>query len=207
MIHALHHPLVQTLVNHLRHHHTDALRFRHTVKELTKILLYEALESSSMISQSIPTWQGEQMFDVMDEEEYLVVTVLLAGMPMLEAVAEVLPKISSGFLAMRRDEVTHESTLFYDRLPACEGTHVILVDVMLATGRSLIDALVLLKSRGVKQITCLNVIASPEGLKRIEEEHPDVSLYVAQVDEKLDVNKYIIPGLGDAGDREYNTPE
>ena len=125
---------------------------------------------------------------------------------MLESVMETLPQIRGGFLAMKRDERSHESRLYYDRLPECEGKTVIIVDVMLATGGSLCDAIEIVKSKHPKEILCLNIIAAPEGLAKVQENHPDVNVIIAQIDKKLNENKYIIPGLGDAGDREYNTP-
>ena len=120
---------------------------------------------------------------------------------------DLFPDAQAGFLAIKRDETTHESKLYYDRVPDCQGKHLILVDPMVATGGSLIDAMELLKERGASKITSLNIIGSPEGLERIEKKYPELDIYIAQVDERLNDNKYIIPGLGDAGDRQYNTPE
>lgn len=207
MIKELTDPLINTLISSLRSTKTDALRFRHIVKELTKLLLHEALKESALVEKRVETWRGAFMYEVLDESSYVVVTVLRAGMPMLESVMELLPQASAGFLAMKRDEVTHESRLYYDRLPSCEGKHVILVDVMLATGGSLNDALTVIKSKNPKEIFCLNIIGAPEGLESVQKKHPDVNITIAQIDEKLNSNKFIIPGLGDAGDREYNTPE
>ena len=143
----------------------------------------------------------------MDEENLVVVTVLRAGMPMLEAVMETLPHVTGGFLAIKRDETTHESVLYYDRLPDCKNKKVIIVDVMLATGGSLCDAIEIIKSKDPSAIVSLNIIGAPEGLKRVQKGHPDVDVFISKVDEKLNEKMFIIPGLGDAGDREYNTPE
>ena len=132
-------------------------------------------------------------------------TVLRAGMPMLDSVMELLPEAHAGFLAMKRDETTHESVLYYDRLPNCKGKTILLVDPMVATGGSMIDALELIKTREPLEIIALNIIGSPEGLDVVSSAYPDVDIYIAQIDERLNDDKYIIPGLGDAGDRSYNT--
>ena len=207
MIYELSNPVTKTLVTHLRDQRRDAIRFRHTVAELTKQLVYEALKDFPLIEKEIVPWQGRGCFSTIDEENIVVVTVLRAGMPMLDSVMELLPNAVAGFLAMKRDETTHESKLYYDRLPDCKDKNILLVDPMVATGGSMIDALELIKTREPKRIITLNIIGSPEGLKKVSYAHPDVDIYISQIDEKLDDNKYIIPGLGDAGDRAYNTPE
>jgi len=198
-------PIIKTLICTLRESKTDALRFRHSVKEITKILLHESLKDIKLVSKLVKTWRGEEAYEVLDEESFIVVTVLRAGMPMLEAVMETLPKVTGGFLAMKRDETSHESKLYYDRLPECKGKSVVLVDVMLATGGSLCDGIDIIKSKNPKEIICLNVIGSPEGLEMVQRVHPEIDIYISQIDQHLNEQKFIIPGLGDAGDREYNT--
>lgn len=200
-------PIIKTLISSLRDSNTDALRFRHNVKEITKILLNEALKDTNLSPKTVKTWNGSEEHEVIDDELFVVVTVLRAGMPMLEAVMETLPKITGGFLAIKRDETTHKSKLYYDRLPECTGKKVILVDVMLATGGSLCDAIEIIKTKNPLDIQCLNIIGSPEGIEVIEKRYRDINIYISQIDEKLNENKFIIPGLGDAGDRQYNTPE
>ncbi len=207
MIYELHNPVTKTLVTHLRDQRRDAVRFRHTIAELTKQLVYEALRDFPLIPKVIVPWQGDGTFSTIDEENIVVVTVLRAGMPMLDSVMDLLPNAVAGFLAMKRDESTHESKLYYDRLPDCKGKTVLLVDPMVATGGSMVDALELIKTREPKRVITLNIIGSPEGLENVSSTHPDVDIYIAQIDERLDENKYIIPGLGDAGDRAYNTVE
>lgn len=205
MIYELSNPLTKTLVTHLRDQRQDAIRFRHTISELTKQLVYEALKDFPLIERNIAVWQGDGAFFTIDEENIMVVTVLRAGMPMLDSVMELLPDAKAGFLAMKRDETTHKSVLYYERLPECKGKTVLLVDPMLATGGSMVDALDLIKSREPSRIIALNIIGSPEGLGHVNSSHSDVDIYIAQVDERLNDAKYIIPGLGDAGDRAYNT--
>lgn len=205
MIYELSNPVTKTLITYLREQKSDAIRFRHTVAELTKQLVYEALKEFPLKQKKIISWQGEHSFGALDEENIIVVTVLRAGMPMLDSVMELLPNVTAGFLAMKRDEITHKSVLYYDRLPDCVGKTILLVDPMLATGGSMIDALELIKSRNPSKIITLNIIGSPEGLKAVQSAHPDVAICIAQIDEKLNDDKFIIPGLGDAGDRSYNT--
>ena len=205
MIYELSNPVTKTLVTHLRDQRRDAIRFRHTVAELTKQLVYEALKDFPLIEKNIAVWQGDGNFYTIDEENIMVVTVLRAGMPMLDSVMELLPEAKAGFLAMKRDETTHKSVLYYDRLPECKGKTVLLVDPMVATGGSMVDALKLIKSREPSRIIALNIIGSPEGLEVVSSAYPDVDIYITQIDEKLNDDMYIIPGLGDAGDRSYNT--
>ena len=205
MIYELSNPLTKTLVTHLRDQRRDAIRFRHTIAELTKQLVYEALKEFPLLQKKITTWTGESSCESIDEQSIVVVTVLRAGMPMLDSVMELLPEAHAGFLAMKRDETTHKSVLYYDRLPDCKGKTVLLVDPMVATGGSMVDALSLIKTREPLRIIALNIIGSPEGLDVVNTAYPDVDIYIAQIDERLNDDKYIIPGLGDAGDRSYNT--
>lgn len=207
MIYELSNPVTKTLVTHLRDQRRDAIRFRHTIAELTKQLVYEALKDFPLIKKEISVWQGDGNFYTIDEENIMVVTVLRAGMPMLDSVMELLPEAQAGFLAMKRDEETHESVLYYDRLPECKGKTILLVDPMVATGGSIVDALELIFKREPLEVITLNIIGSPEGLEVVQSTYPGVDIYIAQIDERLNEDKYIIPGLGDAGDRAYNTPD
>ncbi|MCO4845468.1 MAG: uracil phosphoribosyltransferase [Sulfurovum sp.] len=207
MINKLSNPVAKTLVNHLRETKTDALRFRHIVQELSRLLVYEALKTQTLEDQTITTWHGEQKFGFIKEEDLLFVTILRAGLPMIEAVTALFPNASSGFLAMKRDENTHQSILYYDRIPECKGKTVIIVDPMVATAGSLCDAISLIESKSPKKIISLNLIGSPEGIAILEQKHPNVEVFIAQIDDNLNENKFIMPGLGDAGDRSYNTIE
>ena len=205
MIHELSNPVAKTLLNHLRETKTDALRFRHIIQELAQLLAYEALKTETIEEQTITTWQGEQTFGFIKEEDLLFITILRAGLPMIESVTALFPKASSGFLAMKRDENTHQSILYYDRIPECKGKTVIIVDPMVATAGSLCDAISLIQTKSPKKIISLNIIGSPEGMAILEQKHPNVEVFIAQIDDKLNESKFIIPGLGDAGDRSYNT--
>jgi len=207
MIHELSNPVAKTLLNHLRETKTDALRFRHIVQELARLLAYEALKSETIEEQTITTWQGEQTFGFIKEEDLIFVTILRAGLPMIESVTALFPKASSGFLAIKRDDKTHQSVLYYDRIPECKGKTVIIVDPMVATAGSLCDAISVIQAKSPKKIISLNIIGSPEGVAILEQKHTDIDIYIAHIDEKLNEHMFIMPGLGDAGDRSYNTEE
>lgn len=199
------HPLLQSLVNTLRDNTISPFIFRHTIKEITKILLYESLKDIPLKSKMINSWHGEQQVGFIDESEIMVVSVLRAGLSMHDAVIETLNLSISGFLGIKRDEATHQSHLYYDRVGDCRGKTVILVDPMIATGGSLCDAIEVVKNKGATKIISLNIIASPEGIQKVESSYRDIEIFIAQIDEGLNAEKFIIPGLGDAGDRAYNT--
>ncbi|UFS62899.1 uracil phosphoribosyltransferase [Sulfurimonas sp. HSL-3221] len=205
MTHALHSPLTTHLINRLRDGTTDAEQFRRLVKQLTLLLANAALGEHDLKPVLLRTWQGERAYALVDESEIVFVTILRAGLPMLDAVMELFPKASAGFLAMKRDEATHEAKLYYDRVPECRGRHVVIVDPMVATGGSLSDAVTLLQQKEPARITSLHIIASPEGVEKVTDVHPELSLFVAQIDRGLSADKFILPGLGDAGDRAFNT--
>ena len=147
MIYELSNPVTKTLITHLRDQNSDAIRFRHTIVELTKQLVYEALQAFPLKQKSITTWKGEGSFAAIDETSIVVITVLRAGMPMLDSVMELLPEAAAGFLAIQRDETTHKSVLYYEKLPNCKGKTILLVDPMLATGGSMCNALEVIKSK------------------------------------------------------------
>jgi uracil phosphoribosyltransferase len=207
MIHELSNSVITTLINQLRDSQTNALRFRQIIQELSRLLAYEAFKLIHIEERKINTWLGEASFTFIKEEDLMFIPILRAGLPMLDPVIEMFPKAQSGFLAMARDETTHESVLYYDKVPKCKDKTVVLLDPMVATGGSLADAIEFVKKHNPKKVISLNIIGAPEGLKIIEEKHSDIDLFIAQIDKKLNENKFIIPGLGDAGDRAYNTPQ
>ncbi len=205
MIHELSNAVVTNLINHLRDKKTESLRFRQIIQQLARFLAYEAFGMLHLEEKTIPTWQGESSFSYIEEEELMFIPILRAGLPMLDPLIEMFPKAQSGFLAMARDETTHKAVLYYDKIPECQGKTVVLLDPMLATGGSLADAIEFVKKHDPKKIISLNIIAAPEGLEVIEKAHADIDLFIARIDEKLNEQKFIIPGLGDAGDRIYHT--
>ncbi len=206
MVHESSSPLLEHLVNRLRDARCDAFSFRWSLKEIAKQLLIEASASLPKTMRKIPTWQGEFTGSFIDEERVVCVAILRAALPMQEGVMEVLTGCEGGFLAMRRDEKTHRSHLYYDRIPDVADKTVIVVDPMVATGGSLHDALTLLKARRPARLLTLNVIGAKEGVERVAESFPDVSIHIGRIDPTLNKEAYIVPGLGDAGDRAYNTP-
>ena len=206
MIHELSNPVITTLINQLRDSQTDSLRFRQIIQQLARLLVYEAFKLINLEEKTIPTWMGDMSHSFIKEEDLMFVPILRAGLPMLDPIIEMFPQAHSGFLAMARDETSHEAVLYYDKVPDCKGKTIVLLDPMLATGGSLADAIEFVKKHQPKKIISLNIIGAPEGLSIIEKTHSDIDLYIAQIDEKLNEDKFIIPGLGDAGDRAYNTP-
>lgn len=207
MIHELSNAVVTNLINHLRDKKTESLRFRQIIQQLARLLAYEAFGMIHLEEKKINTWLGESSFSFIEEEKLMFIPILRAGLPMLDPLIGMFPKAQSGFLAMARDEKTHKAVLYYDKVPECRGKTVILLDPMLATGGSLADAIKFVKQHHPKKIISLNVIAAPEGLEVIEKAHSDIDLFIAKIDEKLNEEKFIIPGLGDAGDRIYHTVE
>jgi uracil phosphoribosyltransferase len=197
--------VVKHLVNRLRDVRTTSNEFRLTIEEISRILVSEALNDFPTITQNINTWQGPLDVEVIEVQKLVLVPILRAGEPMLTGILRTLPYAKSGFLAMKRDEETSLSKLFYENIPNLENKTVILLDPMVATGGSLIDGIEYLKTKKAKKIICLNIIGSPYGVKKVTEAHPDIDMFIAQIDERLDENNYIRPGLGDAGDRAFNT--
>ena len=197
--------VIKHLVNRLRDIKTASNEFRMTIEEISRIIASEALNDFETVSQNINTWQGPLDVEMIEVQKLVLVPILRAGEPMLTGILKTLPYARSGFLAMKRDEHTSLSKLFYENIPNLEDKTVLLLDPMVATGGSLIDAITYLKTKNPKRIISLNVIGSPFGVKKVQEAHSDVDIFIAQIDERLDENNYIIPGLGDAGDRAFNT--
>lgn len=197
--------VVKHLINRLRDVQTTSNEFRLTIEEIARILVSEALCDYQTVTKTVTTWQGSVDVQMLEVQKLVLVPILRAGEPMLTGILRTLPYAKSGFLAMKRDEETAESKLFYENIPSLDGKTVILLDPMIATGGSLVDGITYLKSKGAKKIISLNLIGAPEGLDFVQKAHPDVDIFIAQVDERLDENNYIRPGLGDAGDRAFNT--
>ncbi len=197
--------VVKHLVNRLRDVRTASNEFRLTIEEISRIIASEALSDFETITQNINTWQGPLDVQVLEVQKIVLVPILRAGEPMLSGILRTLPYARSGFLAMKRDEKTAQSKLFYENIPNLKDKTVLLLDPMVATGGSLIDGIEYLKNKGAKKIISLNILGAPEGVEAVQKAHPDVDIYIAQIDERLDDNKYIRPGLGDAGDRAFNT--
>ncbi len=199
--------VIKHLVNRLRDIRTDSFEFRTTIEEISRILVSEALADHETITVNISTWQGDLDVKMIEEQKLVFIPILRAGEPMLTGILKSLPNARSGFLAMKRDEETAESRLFYESIPNLEGKTVFLLDPMVATGGSLVDAITLIKNKNPKNIISLNILGAREGVKIVEDAHPDIDVFIAQIDPRLDENKYIRPGLGDAGDRAFHTQD
>ncbi len=197
--------VVKHLVNRLRDVKTDSFSFRTTIEELARALVGESFAQSETITNKIETWQGNIEVDVIDEQSLVFIPILRAGEPMLTGVLRILPNVRSGFVAMKRDEKTAKSHLFYENVPNLDNKTVVLLDPMLATGGSLSDTVSLIKEHKPKKIICLNILGSQYGVDAVAKAHPDIDIFIAQIDAGLDDNNYITPGLGDAGDRAFYT--
>lgn len=202
----LNHPLIEHKLAVLRDEKTGTKEFRELVSEIAMFLCYEAMKNVKLEKVEIKTPLEKLKTHKLNEDNYAFVPILRAGMGMLDGVITVVPNAKIGHIGMYRDEKTFEPVNYFFKVPkSIEKKEVFLLDPMLATGGSAIDAINLLKAKGVKKIKFLCIIAAPEGLKAVTEEHPDVPIYTACIDRKLNKNKYICPGLGDAGDRIYGT--
>ena len=201
-----HHPLIQHKIAILRNKDTGMKDFRELVEEITALMTFECLKDvpTRKIMVTTPLEKTEQT--VVIENSVAVVPVLRAGLGMVNGVHMLFPTAKVGHIGMYRNEETLEPCEYYCKLPdGIENKTVILVDPMLATGGSACDALAALKKRGCKNIRMMSIIAAPEGVERIAREHPDVRVYISTLDRGLNENGYILPGLGDAGDRLFGT--
>jgi len=202
----LNHPLIEHKLSILRDKNTGTKEFRELVKEISRVLCYEAMRDIKLEKIEIETPITKMKTGRLNEDKYAFVPILRAGMGMLDGIINIIPNAKIGHIGMYRDEKTFEPVNYFFKVPKdIEKREVILVDPMLATGGSACDAIELLKNKGVKKIKFLCIISAPEGLERVNREHPDVKIYTAHIDKKLNSNKYIVPGLGDAGDRIYGT--
>ena len=202
----LKHPLVVHKLSILRDKKTSTKEFRELIKELSIFLCYEAMKDAKLDKTEIETPITKMKTEHLNEDNYAFIPILRAGLGMLDGVITVIPTAKVGHIGMYRDEETYEPVNYFYKVPKdIKNREVILLDPMLATGGSAIDAIDLLKKNGVEKIKFLCIISAPEGLKKVTEKHPDVTIFTACIDDHLNENKYIVPGLGDAGDRIFGT--
>ena len=200
------HPLIAHKLGILRSKDTGTKEFRELANEIGTFLCYRAMEDAELEDIEIETPMCKTIAKRLDADKYAFVPILRAGMGMLDGVISVVPNAKIGHIGMYRDEETFEPVNYFFKVPkGIEKREVFLLDPMLATGGSAIDAIELLKAKGVKKINFLCIIAAPEGLKAVTKKHPDVKIVCAHIDRELNKNKYICPGLGDAGDRIFGT--
>ena len=199
------HPCVQHKLAIIRNVETGHKRFRELATEITKFLCYEALKNIKTREVEVETPLATANCHKIDTD-IVVVPILRAGVGMLEGILELVPTARVGFVGLYRDEETKQPVSYYERFPPqVKGGTCIIIDPMLATGGSTVAAIDVLKQEGAGQIVVICIVTCEEGLALVEKTHPDVPIYTASIDERLDDNKYIVPGLGDAGDRLFGT--
>ncbi len=205
-VNVLDHPLITHKLAILRNKKTGTKEFRELVTEISTLLCYEATKDAKLENVTIETPIEEMETAMLNEDNYAVVPILRAGMGMLDGIINVIPNAKVGHIGLYRDETTLKPTEYYYKMPeGIEKREVLIIDPMLATGGSVMATIDKLKKDKVSKIKLLVLLASPEGIKAIEKTHPDVEIFCGVIDRQLNKNAYIMPGLGDAGDRIYGT--
>jgi len=202
----LNHPLITHKLSILRNKKTGTKKFRELISEIATLLCYEALKDATLEDITIETPLENYKTKCLNEDNYAFVPILRAGMSMIDGILKVVPNAKVGHIGLYRNEETLEPVEYYYKMPkGIENREVLILDPMLATGGSAIATIDRLKKDGVKKIKFLCIISSPEGISAIKKAHSDVQIYTASVDRCLNEVGYILPGLGDAGDRVYGT--
>ena len=205
-VYELKHPLIQHKLSILRSKKTGVKEFRELIGEISGLMCYEATRNLPVEEVMVQTPVAQAKCYKLAGKKLAIIPILRAGLGMVDAMLDLIPSAKVGHIGLYRDPETHLPVEYYCKLPEDIGKRqVFVVDPMLATGGSAIAAIDFLKQHGCKQIIMMNVIGCPEGVKAVQEAHPDVDIYVAAIDEKLNEHAYIVPGLGDAGDRIFGT--
>ena len=205
-VYVMDHPLIQHKIGLLRREETGSRDFRALVGEIAMLMCYEATRDLKLEDVKITTPICETTAKQLEGKKLAIVPILRAGIGMVEGMLALIPAAKVGHIGLYRDPETLEPVEYYCKLPAdCDEREVFVVDPMVATGGSSAAAIDLLKAKGVKKIRFLCIIAAPEGVERMQREHPDVDLYIGALDDHLNDHGYIVPGLGDAGDRIFGT--
>ena len=200
------HPQIQHKINYFRNEEVGSKEFREIVGEIASLMCYEATRDLKMEDVKIKTPICEMTGKQLSGKKLAVVPILRAGLGMVDGMLNMIPSAKVGHIGLYRDPQTYEPVEYYCKLPSdCDEREVFVVDPMLATGGSAVAAVDYIKKHGGKNIKCMFVIAAPEGVKRLHEAHPDVQIYIGQLDRELNDHAYICPGLGDAGDRIFGT--
>ncbi len=205
-IHEIKHPLIQHKIGLLRERDISIKSFREITSEIGMLLTYEATKQLSLEAITIDTWAGQTQVQQIAGKKLSIVPILRAGLGMLDGVLQVIPNARVSVVGYERDEETLEARAYYEKMvPEIEQRQILVVDPMLATGGTFIATLDALVAKGCENIIGLFLVAAPEGLEAVFAKHPDVEIYVAAVDSHLNENGYILPGLGDAGDKIFGT--
>ena len=205
-VHVLDHPLIQHKLAVLRNVETPVKEFRELISEIAGLMCYEATRNLPTMEVEVQTPITKAKCRMLAGKKLAIVPVLRAGLGMVDSMVDMIPSAKIGHIGLYRDPETHLPVEYYCKLPEdIENRVVFVVDPMLATGGSAVAAIDFLKKHGCKNIIMMNIIGCPEGIKTVTEAHPDVELYLAACDEKLNDHAYIVPGLGDAGDRIFGT--
>ena len=205
-VHILDHPLIRHKLAIIRNKDTDTKQFRDIVKELATLMAYESFKDVPTQEIEVETPLEKTKQTVVKENSIAIVPILRAGLGMVDGILTLFPAAKVGHIGLYRDEETLEPQEYYCKLPTnIEQKVVMVVDPMLATGGSACDAIKMLKKRGCDKIKLMSIIAAPEGVSKVAETHPDVEVFVATLDRCLNEHGYILPGLGDAGDRIFGT--
>ena len=205
-VHIMDHPLIHHKLAVLRNKETPVKEFRELINEISGLMCYEATRNLPLKEVDVETPVAVAKCKMLAGKKLAIVPILRAGLGMVDALVDLIPSAKIGHIGLYRDPVTHEPVEYYCKLPEDIGNRVtFVVDPMLATGGSAVAAIDFLKKHGCRNIIMMNIIGCPEGIKRVQEAHPDVEMYLAACDEKLNDHAYIVPGLGDAGDRIFGT--
>ena len=200
------HPLIQHKLAILRNKDTGVKEFRELVSEIAGLMCYDATRNLPTVEVEVETPVSTAKCRMLAGKKLAIIPILRAGLGMVDSMVDMIPSAKIGHIGLYRDPETHMPVEYYCKLPDdIENRQVFVVDPMLATGGSAVAAIDFLKQHGCKNITMLNIIGCPEGVAAVQKAHPDVDLYLAAVDEKLNEHAYIVPGLGDAGDRIFGT--
>ena len=204
-LHIINHPMVQHKLTIMRKKETGTREFRELLKEIGMLMGYEISRDFPLRNVEIETPMQKMIAHDLAGKKVVVVPILRAGLGMVEGLLTLIPAAKVGHIGMYRDENTHEPVFYYYKMPEGKDRMVILTDPMLATGGSACDAIRRLKEDGYSNIRMMCLVAAPEGVKRVQMEHPEVDIFTASLDDGLNENCYILPGLGDAGDRIFGT--